>query len=127
MRKAIAVVALILIGLAIGSRWPLSVRGDEKDESIGVVTHVDVIPPFTVEGRKLLQEFATETRRDPGLVRLEVFEELGRPNHSTVVEVWKSKKAYEDHLATDQVKAYRLKLQPMLGSPFDERLHRQIR
>jgi quinol monooxygenase YgiN len=127
MRKAIAVVALVLIGLAIRSSWPVSARGDEKDESICVVTHVDVIPPFTAEGRKLLQEFSTETRRDAGLVRVEVFEELGRPNHSTVVEVWKSKKAYEDHLAAAHVKAYRAKLQPMLGSPFDERLHRQVR
>jgi quinol monooxygenase YgiN len=126
-RKAIAAVALVLIGLAIRSTWPVSVRGDEKDESISVVTHVDVIPPFTADGRKLLQEFATATRLDPGLVRVEVFEELGRPNHSTVVEVWKSKKAYEVHLATDHVKAYRAKLQPMLGSPFDERLHRQVR
>jgi quinol monooxygenase YgiN len=44
-----------------------------------------------------------------------------------VVEVWKSRKAYDDHLAIDHVKAYRAKLQPMLGSPFDERLHRQNR
>jgi quinol monooxygenase YgiN len=49
---------------------------------------------------------------------------LGRPNQSTVVEIWASRQAYEDHLAVEHARAYRAKLQPMLGSPFDERLHR---
>ena len=95
------------------------------EEPITVVTHVDVIPPFTAAGRDLLKEFASATRKDGGAVRVEVFEELSRPNHSTVVEVWASRKAYDDHLALDHTRAYRGKLQPMLGSPFDERLHRQ--
>ena len=127
MKKPLAVLSVVLLGLAVRSLWPISVKGDEPDESICVVTHVDVIPPSTAEGRKLLQQFVTESRQDAGAVRIEVFEELGRPNHSTVVEVWKSRKAYEDHRATDHVKAYRARLQPMLGSPFDERLHRQVR
>ena len=60
----------------------------------------------------------------PEPFEIEVLEELGRPNHSTVVEVWASRQAYEDHLAADHTRAFRNKLQPMLGSPFDERLHR---
>ena len=74
-----------------------------------------------------MRGFATAARKDEGAVRIEVFEEIGRPNHSTVVEVWKTRKAFDDHLAADHVRAYRAKLQPMLGSPFDERLHRQVR
>jgi quinol monooxygenase YgiN len=89
-----------------------------------VVTHVDVMPKFTATGRELLAQFAVDSRKDSGAVRIEVYEELGRPNHSTVVEVWKSRKAYDDHIAADHTRAYRAKLQPMLGSPFDERLHR---
>jgi quinol monooxygenase YgiN len=125
MKKTIAMLGVVLLGLAVRSAWPISARGDEPGEAICVVTHVDVIPPFAGEGRKLLEQFSTESRKDAGAVRIEVFEEIGRGNHSTVVEVWKSRKAYEDHLATDHVKAYRARLQPMLGSPFDERLHRQ--
>jgi quinol monooxygenase YgiN len=93
-------------------------------EKLYVVTHVDVIPPFTAAGRELLRQFAADSRKDAGAVRVEVFEELSRPNHSTVVEVWESRKAYDDHLAIGHSRAYRDKLQPMLGSPFDERLHR---
>jgi len=94
------------------------------DEPLYVVTHVDVVPKFTDPGRDLLKQFAVDGRKDAGSVRIEVLEELGRPNHSTVVEVWASRQAYEDHLATEHTRAHRAKLQPMLGSPFDERLHR---
>jgi quinol monooxygenase YgiN len=93
------------------------------EEPIYVVTHVDVMPKFTKAGRDLLKQFAVESRRDSGAVRLEVYEDVSRHNHSTVVEVWSSRKAYEDHLIAAHTRAYRAKLQPMLGSPFDERLH----
>ena len=88
-----------------------------------VVTHIDVMPKFTKAGRDLVKQFAVEGRKDSGAVRIEVYEEVSRHNHSTVVEVWSSRKAYEDHLGAAQTRAYRAKLQPMLGSPFDERLH----
>ena len=71
-----------------------------------------------------MEQFATAARTEPGAVRVEVFEELSRPNHSTVVENWESRQAYDDHLAAEPTKTYRTRLQPMLGSPFDERLHR---
>ena len=93
------------------------------DERLYVVTHVDVIPPSTAAGRELLKRFADQSRKDAGAIRIEVLEELSRPNHSTVVEVWKDRKAYDDHLAADHTRAFRSRLQPMLGSPFDERLH----
>jgi quinol monooxygenase YgiN len=127
MTKAIAGAVALLLGLALWTSGPSSARQDEPDGSLVVVTHVDVMPKFTAEGRELLRGFAAASRKDEGAVRVEVFEEIGRPNHSTVVEAWKARKAYDDHLAADHVRSYRAKLQPMLGSPFDERLHREVR
>jgi quinol monooxygenase YgiN len=120
---------LILLASSLVLSWGLyrmaSASGAvAAEEPLYVVTHVDVMPKFTADGRELLSQFAADSRKDAGAVRIEVFEELGRPNHSTVVEVWESRKAYDDHLAADHTRAYRAKLQPMLGSPFDERLHR---
>ena len=127
MKKRIAVSGVILLGLAAIVGQPMAAWVDGEDEPLTVVTHVDVLPKFTAEGRELLRGFAAASRKDEGAVRVEVFEEIGRPNHSTVVEVWKARKAYEDHLAADHVRTYRARLQPMLGSPFDERLHREVR
>lgn len=92
-----------------------------------MVTQVDVIPPSRAAGRTLLEKFASESRNDPGAGRIEVFEELVRSNHLTVVEAWKNRKSYEDRLAFDHVKTDRARLQPMLGRPFDERLHRRLK
>jgi len=90
-----------------------------------VVTHVDVIPPNggIATANKLLLEYATESRKDKGAVRMEVIVQDGRPNHFVIYEVWQSRAAFEAHTGTEYAKRFREKIQPILGSPFDERLH----
>jgi quinol monooxygenase YgiN len=125
MKKTILLVSLSLAFIYWGHcRFAPAAGNVAADERLYVVTHVDVMPKFTDAARDLLKQFAVDSRKDAGAVRIEVLEELGRPNHSTVVEFWASRQAYDDHLAAEHTKAYRAKLQPMLGSPFDERLHR---
>jgi quinol monooxygenase YgiN len=122
--KIITLVAPLLLLFMYWGACRLAPAAVAAGEPLYVVTHVDVMPKFTDPGRDLLKQFAADSRKDAGAVRVEALEELGRPNHSTVVEIWTSRQAYEDHLAADHTRAYRAKLQPMLGSPFDERLHR---
>jgi quinol monooxygenase YgiN len=125
MKKTILLVSLSVAFIYWGAcRFAPAAGNVAADERLYVVTHVDVMPKFTDAARDVLKQFAVDSRKDAGAVRIEVLEELGRPNHSTVVEIWANRQAYEDHLAADHTKAYRAKLQPMLGSPFDERLHR---
>jgi len=88
-----------------------------------VVTYVDVFPNFAAETNKLLLQFAADSRKDPGAVRFEVLRDIERANHFTIVEVWDSRQAYEAHLALAHSKQFREKIQPGLGSPFDERLY----
>ncbi len=122
MKTAIPIASLLVLSWCI-CRIAFASAAVAAEEPLYVVTHVNVMPKFTAPGRELLAQFAVDSRKDAGAVRIEVLEELGRPNHSTVVEVWESRKAYDDHLAADHTRDYRAKLQPMLGSPFDERLH----
>jgi len=88
-----------------------------------VVTHVDLMPTFTAEGTKLLKQFAAESRNDKGVVRYELLGEPTRKNHFTIVSVWENQAAFNAHLEAGHTRKFREKLQPMLGSPFDERLH----
>jgi quinol monooxygenase YgiN len=122
MKTAIPIASLLVLSWCI-CRIAFASTVANAEEPLYVVTHVDVMPKFAAAGRELLAQFAVDSRKDAGAVRIEVLEELGRPNHSTVVEVWESRKAYDDHLAVEHTRDYRAKLQPMLGSPFDERLH----
>lgn len=101
----------------------LTMQAQNTAEQLYVVTHVDLMPPFAEAGGKLLSEFAAQARRDPGAVRYEVLIEPSRRNHLTLVSVWESRAAFDRHLAAEHTRAFRQKLQPMLGSPFDERLH----
>jgi len=93
-----------------------------QDSKLYVVTHIDVTPNYTADATKLLQQYAAESRSDPGVVRFEMLVDVSRKNHFTVVSLWENQAAFEAHLEANHTKQMRQKLQPMLGSPFDERL-----
>jgi quinol monooxygenase YgiN len=54
---------------------------------------------------------------------MEVMRDVDRVNHFTLVEVWQTRQAYEAHLGQQHTKSFRERIQPGLGSPFDERLY----
>jgi quinol monooxygenase YgiN len=118
--QVLAVVMLLFLPFAKAT------PGQAPNDKLFVVTHVDLTPNNLAEGSKLLQQFAADSRHDPGVVRFELLEDNGRSNHFTLVEVWENKKAFETHEAAEHTKNFREKLQPMLGSPFDERLHHNM-
>jgi quinol monooxygenase YgiN len=94
-----------------------------QDSKLYVVTHVDLTPNYIVDGTKLLQQFASDSHKDKGVVRFELLGDVSRKNHFTIVSVWENQAAFDAHLEANHTKQFREKLQPMLGSPFDERLH----
>lgn len=103
-----------------------TVRAQAPGDKLFVVTHVDLTPNYAADGAKLLQQFAADSRHDLGVVRFELLQDNGRSNHFTLVEVWENSKAFEGHEAAEHTRNFREKLQPMLGSPFDERLHHAV-
>ncbi len=94
-------------------------------DRIYVVTHVDTLPG-NGPAAKLLQQYVTESRKDKGAVRIELYVQISRTNHFSLVEVWENQQAFDAHLAAAHTKQFREQIQPMLGSPFDERLHQII-
>jgi len=92
-------------------------------DKIYVVTHADMIPPNLAAGKKLLLQYAMDSRKEKGCIRIEVMEQISRVNHHMIVEVWESQAAYDAHIAAAHTIEFRRQLDPMLGSPYDERLH----
>ncbi len=119
---------LRMLAVSLLILWPLAApsHGQGSADKLFVVTHVDLTPNFKDDGTKLLQQFAADSRHDAGVVRFELLQDNGRSNHFTLIEVWESAKAFEVHEAAEHTKSFREKLQPMLGSPFDERLHHNM-
>jgi quinol monooxygenase YgiN len=86
-----------------------------------VVAHVDVPPPNTAKTIALLKQYASDTRKQPGLVRIDIQQEEALPNHFAVISVWADKAAFEGHQGAATTKAFRDALFPILGAPLDQR------
>jgi quinol monooxygenase YgiN len=57
---------------------------------------------------------------------VEAGSEISRGNHISIVEVWQNKKAFDEHVAAAHTRQFRQQIDPMLGSPYDERLHQSL-
>lgn len=97
------------------------------EEPVYVVTHIDLTSNNTAPGLALMKQFAADTAKEKGCTRFEILQQDGRPNHFTVVAVWTDRKAFEEHDASPWTKQFREKIQPMIGSPWDERLHQLVK
>jgi quinol monooxygenase YgiN len=86
-----------------------------------VVAHVDVPPPNLQKTLVLLKQFSADTRKDPGLVRLDIQQEAAMPNHFAIVSVWKDRAAFEANQGSEATKRFREGLYPLLGAPLDMR------
>jgi quinol monooxygenase YgiN len=96
-------------------------------QQVYVVTHIDLMSTGVPAGIPLLSQFAAATLKEPNCIRFEVLQQDGRPNHLTIVAVWKDRKAFDAHDSAPYTREFREKLQPLIGSPWDERLHQIIK
>jgi autoinducer 2-degrading protein len=85
-----------------------------------VITHVDVVP--NPQAPEILKRLADASRKEDGNLRFDVVQYSVRPNHSTVVEQWRDQKALDAHAAAAHTRQYRDEIQPLTGSPLDERV-----
>jgi quinol monooxygenase YgiN len=116
------------LGVALFTElMPSRVEAQQSDpnKNVYVVTHVDLAAngERLAAATKVLREFAAESRHDPGNIRFELLVQDGRLNHFTIVEVWQTREAFEAHSSADHTRRFREQIQPVMGSPFDERLH----
>jgi quinol monooxygenase YgiN len=108
---------------------PLTLAADRgaagsRAQGVFVIAHVDVAP--NTEAPALLQKLADASRREAGNLRFDVLQHVQRANHFTVVEHWESQSALDAHVAAAHTREYRDALQPLTGSPLDERPYRPL-
>jgi quinol monooxygenase YgiN len=105
-----------------------SARPAGNGQAVHVVAHVDIGggAQAQADALGLLKRLADASRKEQGGVRFDVLQHAMRANHFTVVETWQSMEAFDAHAAALHTKQYRDAVQPMTGSPLDERLHRAV-
>jgi quinol monooxygenase YgiN len=96
----------------------------EAPQAVVVITHVDVSPSPAVA--PMLTKLAEASRQEKGSLRFDVVQHTMRANHFTIVEVWQNQAALDAHVAAAHTKAYRDELQPLTGSPLDERVFTRV-
>jgi quinol monooxygenase YgiN len=139
MRKAACTLS---VALALGAASAAPAQAPAGP--VYAVIHVDLAPPpfppgATVaaqnqirsdtgaRGKALLLEMAAGCTPPAGCLRFEVLQTLGAANHLTLIEVWKDAASLEQFEGTARVRSVRERLAPLLGSPFDQRLHALVR
>jgi len=107
-------------GFAIGqSKGPAS-------GSVYVLTHVDLIGAKKDEGLAAIKQLSIDSAQDTGILRYNVLQQSNRPNHLTMVEVWRGRAALENHEVAAHTRKFREVLLPMSGSLYDQRLYQAM-
>jgi quinol monooxygenase YgiN len=96
-------------------------------DAVFVVTHVDVIPPQKDNGAAALKQLAEDSRQHSSNLEFDVWQQTNRPNHFTLVEAWGSRGALNVHVMQKETREFRMKLAPMSGALYDERLYKVLR
>ena len=95
-------------------------------QALHVVAHVDTVGGPQADAPGLLNRLAEASRKEQGCLRFDVVQHTMRANHFTIIASWQDQKALDAHEAALHTKQYRDRLQPMSGSPVDERLYKAI-
>jgi quinol monooxygenase YgiN len=115
--KLQGIIATVLMALA------MSMPALAEGQSLIYVINVDVMPPFTQDAGKLLKAYQECSAKEKGAKRIEVLQRLEHGNHYALIEEWDNQADYDAHRMAKETRKFRTDLQPMLGSPFDERVH----
>ncbi len=115
--------AVYLTGLLFGFA---AVTHAQMDEHAYVVSYVEVIPSETSAAIDLMREHAAASRNDDGNALYHVVQRIGRPNHFAIIETWASADAQAAHAENGHTQRFRAALDPLLYSPYDERMHTNL-
>jgi quinol monooxygenase YgiN len=89
-----------------------------------IISHVDVFGGNVSKLIALLNTLGEASRKDSGMVRYEILDEVpAHVNHFRVLEEWSSPATWEAHDRAPHTQSYREALMPMLGTPYDQRLY----
>src|SRR5205809_7385556 len=94
---------------------------DAGDSAVYAVTYIDVTPATRAADAALLRQLAAASRKEPGVVRYEVFQRGTPANQFAIIEIWKDQQSYDAHAAAAHVKTFRQQIEPHLVAPIDER------
>lgn len=106
---------------------PVSAMGAHATGDIYAIVNIDLMPNEQVEGEKLLIAYLDQMKRDPNILRIGLIQQVGgASNHFILMETFANEASYRRFIELVAVRRFRGVLYPYLGSPWDERLGREV-
>jgi quinol monooxygenase YgiN len=91
-----------------------------------VATYVDVQLNSTNEGVALIKQYREATSVEKGNSGVDVVQEIGRPNHFVIIELWKDPTSFDGHEKAPHTAQFRSRLKAIHNSPYDQRVHQGL-
>jgi quinol monooxygenase YgiN len=110
--------------------WTLLVLTVAMTQSVGAqenttrfaIAYIETKPGSTEQVIDLLHAYAQESQAESGNVRFQILQRTGRPNHFAILDAWEDEQAIDAHVTAAHTRAFRDSLEPLLHSPYDERV-----
>jgi quinol monooxygenase YgiN len=116
---------LVALSLSGGPLAPLHAQ-ESADLARYAVTYVSVRPSARMAAISAFRQYREASRKEPGYVRFELFEQVGPQGHFAVVETWRDQQAFDSHGTAAHTKQYRDALQPLRITGYDERPYKSF-
>jgi quinol monooxygenase YgiN len=109
-----------LASLALAAADPAAAQ-TAGGSAVYSVTYFEAAAPETAAAAALARQLAETSRKEPGNIRFDAFQEIGRSSRFALFEAWRDKAAADVHTATASAATLREKLTPRLVGPFEIR------
>jgi quinol monooxygenase YgiN len=106
---------------------PVSAMAAHATGDIYAIVNIDLLPNEQIEGEKLLIAYLNQMKHDPNILRISLIQQVGgASNHFILMETFTNEASYRRFIELEAVRRFREVLYPYLGSPWDERLGREV-
>jgi quinol monooxygenase YgiN len=119
IRRTIGLLSMVFLGSS-------ALTAQAPEVSVHAVAYVDVMPASRAPAVAALKQYRDASRKDDGFVRIEFFEQIGRPGHFAVIETWRDQKASDAHGMAAHTQQLLSTLQPIRSSGYDQRPYKTV-
>jgi quinol monooxygenase YgiN len=117
---------LLLLSTLLAPGVGLQVQPDAPaDSTFHAVSYVETRSSSTKTAIDALRRYREASRTRDGFIRIEIFEQIGRPGHFVVLEAWRDQKAFDAKDPSVQKQLLEA-LEPIRVSGYDERPYKTL-
>jgi quinol monooxygenase YgiN len=118
--------SLLVLSAVLTSGLGLQVRSDAPaDTTFYAVSYVEARSSSAKEATDALRRYRDASRKVGGSIRIDLFEQIGRPAHFVLVETWRDQAAFDARDAAIQ-KQLLGALEPIRVSGYDQRPYKTL-